>query len=84
MKYSLVDLNNHLFAQLERLNNEDLKDDELSREIERSKALTSVSSQIVANGSLQLQALKVKADYQGQTGQAVKNLLPTKETDLNE
>lgn len=40
MKNTLVDLNNHLFAELERLSDEDLTGEELEAEISRSKALT--------------------------------------------
>lgn len=65
MKNSLTDLNNHLFAQLERLNDEELSGDALGVEIERSKALTDVSKSIISNASLQLNALKLKAEYQG-------------------
>jgi len=59
MKNTLGDLNNHLFAQLERLNDEDLKGEELQEEILRSKAITSVASQIISNGSLVLDAKKM-------------------------
>ena len=38
MKNTLQDLNNHLFAQLERLTNEDLTDEQLEHEIKRSKS----------------------------------------------
>jgi len=65
MKNTLSDLNNHLFAQLERLGDEKLKSEELEKEIERSKAITDVSKSIVSNASLQLDALKLKAEYQG-------------------
>jgi hypothetical protein len=56
MKNTLGDLNNHLFAQLERLNDEELKGDALQEEITRAKAINSVASQIIANGSLVLEA----------------------------
>ncbi len=52
----LSDLNNHLFAQLERLGEEDLSGEQLADEINRAKAVTSVASQIIANGSLVLKA----------------------------
>lgn len=63
MKNKLSDLNNHLFAQLERLSDEGLKGDELANEIERSKAVTGVSKEIVANARLVLDAQKHKAEF---------------------
>lgn len=62
MQNTLGDLNNHLFAQLERLNDEDLKGDELAEEITRAKAVNDVASRIVANASLVLQAKKLQAN----------------------
>ncbi|MCY7895123.1 MULTISPECIES: hypothetical protein [Bacillus subtilis group] len=56
MRNTLGDLNNHLFAQLERLSDEDLKGEELSNEINRAKAVTDVASQIISNGALVLRA----------------------------
>ncbi|MEL4249352.1 hypothetical protein [Shewanella xiamenensis] len=56
MKNTLIDLNNHLFAQLERLSDEDLKGEVLREEIARSKSVTQVSSQIIANARLALDA----------------------------
>jgi hypothetical protein len=60
MKNKLVDLNNHLFAQLERLSDEELKGDELEEEIARAKAITVVSNQIIQNGALALKAEQFK------------------------
>jgi hypothetical protein len=59
MKNTLGDLNNHLFAQLERLNDEDLKGEDLQEEIRRAKAVNSVAAQIIANGSLLVEAKRL-------------------------
>lgn len=53
---TLGDLNNHLFAELERLGNEDMDDAQLSKEIDRAKAISDVAVQVVSNASLVLRA----------------------------
>jgi hypothetical protein len=63
MRNTLGDLNNHLFAQLERLSDEDLKGEQLSEEIERAKSVTSVANQIISNGTLVLQAQRFHTEY---------------------
>ena len=68
MKNKLSDLNNHLFAQLERLGDEQLKGEELEAEIERSKAITGVSKEVVSNARLVLDAEKHKREYGLQKG----------------
>lgn len=55
---TLGDLNNHLFAQLERLTDEDLKGEELKQEIVRAKAAASIAKEIVETGRLVLDAKK--------------------------
>lgn len=62
MRNTLGDLNNHLFAQLERLSDEELTGEKLADEISRAKAVTSVASQVIANGSLVLDAIKLSDD----------------------
>lgn len=59
-KNTLVDLNNHLFAQLERVNDEEIKGDELQEELQRAKVISDVARSIVKNGNLILQAHKFK------------------------
>jgi hypothetical protein len=63
VKNKLEDLNNHLFAQLERLGDEDLEGEKLQEEIERAQAVTQVSCQIISNGKLMLDAIKTKEEY---------------------
>lgn len=62
MRNTLGELNNHLFAQLERLSDEDLTGEKLANEISRAKSVTSVASQIIANGSLVLEGRKLIDD----------------------
>ncbi len=62
MKNKLVDLNDHLFAQMERISEESLKGDDLERELQRTKAVTDVAKQIIDNGRLVLSAQKALGD----------------------
>lgn len=64
MKNKLSDLQNHLFAQLERLGDEDLTGEKLAEEINRAKAVNDVAQQIIANGTLVLKA-KIAVDSVG-------------------
>lgn len=61
MKNRLSDLNNHLFMQLERLNDENLTGDDLVEELNRSQGIANVSAQIISVGALALKA-KTTAD----------------------
>ncbi len=63
MKNNLMALNNHLFEQLERLNDEELTEEELNKEIHRSRAMTDVASRIIDNAELGLQAERLKVEY---------------------
>jgi len=55
-KNRLSDLNDHLFAQMERLSDESLKGDALREEVGRAKVISSVATQIIANARLVLDA----------------------------
>jgi hypothetical protein len=63
MKNRLSDLNNHLFAQLERLSDEDLTTEQIDQESKRGEAIVSVADQIIRNAALQIQAAKLVSEY---------------------
>ncbi len=72
MKNKLSDLNDHLFAQLERLAEEDMSTEEIEQEVKRTDAIVSLSDQIVGTADLQLKAAKLFAEHGG----SVLSLLP--------
>lgn len=63
MQNTLYDLNNHLFAQLERLNDEGIEGDELKEEINRAKAVSGIADTVIKNGQLVLDAKKFTDDH---------------------
>jgi hypothetical protein len=62
MKNNVSDLNDILFTQLSRLSNEEIQGDLLKQEIDRSKAITEISTQIISNAKLVVEARKVFKD----------------------
>ncbi|WP_378186863.1 hypothetical protein ACE939_00760 [Aquimarina sp. W85] len=61
-KNTLSDLNNHLFAQLERLGDEELSQEDLKKEMERSKAINGVARNIIDNAKTALEGAKLTYD----------------------
>lgn len=61
---TLIDLNDYLFEQIERLNDEELKGDELDQEIKRSKAVSSVANQMINLANTVLDATKFNNEYE--------------------
>lgn len=58
MKNTLTDLNNYLFEALERLQDGELDDEALDREIKRQEATCKVADAIIRNGELALKTMK--------------------------
>lgn len=63
MKNRLADLNNHLFAQLERLSEEEMTPEQIDKEAKRGEAIVAVADQIIRNASLQIAAAKLVSDH---------------------
>lgn len=63
MKNTLQDLNNYLFEAIERLEDDELTEEELDLEIKRSEAVTKIAGTIINNANIQLQALKHADEY---------------------
>lgn len=61
-KNKLSDLNNHLFAQLERLSDEDLTTEEITKEAQRAEAVVKVGDQILSCAKITLDAMKLVAN----------------------
>lgn len=62
MKNTMVDLNNYLFEQLERLNDDSLTNEELEKEIKKADAINAIAGNIIENGSLAVKAQKILFD----------------------
>jgi hypothetical protein len=56
MKNLLIDLQNHLFEIIEKLNDDDLTGDELEMEIKRALAINEIARTAVTNGALMIKA----------------------------
>ncbi|MBR2999583.1 MAG: hypothetical protein IKF39_01180 [Oscillospiraceae bacterium] len=65
MKNTLSDLNNILFEQLERVNDDELTGEEMEMQLKKTDTIVRVSEQIVKNGELAFKAIQHKDKYYG-------------------
>lgn len=79
IKNTLGDLNNSLFSQLEKLNDDDLTGEDLEKEIRRSEAMSSIAEQIIHTGDLELKAIKHFDEYGYKREKAIPDLLEVRE-----
>lgn len=66
-KNKIEDLRNHLFAQLERLGNEDITPQELETELKRAKSLKEVAQVIVNTAKVEVDFYKAAGSTQEKT-----------------
>ena len=70
-KNKLSDLNDHLFAAIERLNDEDLTSEQLEIETKRADSIVQLSNQVISIAKTTVDALKLVS-----TGNLTANELP--------
>lgn len=58
-KNKLSDLNDHLFMALERLNDEELSNEQIEAESKRAEAIIGVANQIIGNAKITLDAMRL-------------------------
>lgn len=63
MKNKLSDLNDHLFAQLERLSEEGLTAEQIEQETRRGAAMVAVADSIIRNADLTFKAATFVAQH---------------------
>lgn len=76
MRNTLGDLNNHLFAQLEKLGDDELKGTDLDEELRRTDLMIKISQQIINNGNLVLKARQLSYELQHSKGEDEEELPP--------
>lgn len=84
MKNKLSDLNDHLFAQMERLSDEGLSAEQIQQESKRSAAIVNVAEQIIRNADLTFKAATFVATHGDRFRPALSGLIgksATVETD---
>lgn len=58
-KNTLGDLNNHLFEQMERLNDDELSGDQFQQELKRADAMSKIAINVINNANTILKAQKI-------------------------
>lgn len=84
MKNKLSDLNNHLFAQLERLSDEDLTAEQLLLESDRSRSIINISRTIIETASITLDVMKMMERSGVKMQPFANNLLSPRNNESNE
>lgn len=68
MKNTISDLNNYLFEQLERINDDSLSGEQLDIALTRAAAVTKIAEAVIHNGELALRTMEHMNEYGYNTG----------------
>ena len=76
MKNTLTALNNYLFEALEKINDDELTDDEFEKEAKKSEMKIKIAETIIKNANTQLNVMKHMDEYNAE--RKVPEMLETK------
>ncbi len=76
MKNTLTDLNNYLFEQLERLNDDDLTEEQLDRELQKTDSIVKISERIIENGELAFKTMKHLDEFGYNSDKSIRSVPP--------
>ena len=62
MKNKLTDLNNYLFEQIEKLNDDDMTTEQTEQQIRKAEAISKIGRTIIDTSTLQLKAIQVASE----------------------
>lgn len=62
-KNTILDLNDILFAQIEKLSDDDLRGQDLNEEVNRSRAMAAISKNIISNANLAFNVVKHRENF---------------------
>lgn len=78
MKNTLTALNNYLFEALEKINDDELTDDEFEKEAKKSEMKIKIAETIIKNANTQLSVMKHMDEYGYNAERKVPEMLETK------
>ncbi len=75
MTAKLTDINNILFEQIQKINNDDLSDEELDKQIKKSETINRLTENIIRNGELTVKVVSMAAEYGFVPGNRIPKML---------
>lgn len=81
MKNTLADLNNYLFEQIERLNDDSIDEAQLEKEIRKTDSIVKISEKIIQNGELAFKTMKHMDEFGYGQNRSVPKMLESNSED---
>lgn len=79
MNNTLMSLNNYLFEQLERINDDSLTDEQLEKQIKIAETVNKTAENIIKNNETALKAVNIASEYGYIVPDNIRNVLGIKQ-----